>query len=171
MTIFSEILMPREMFEKAGYARFHSALENIAVTLRGLASDVESGQTPPFLPADRHDAAAWAVAGPVAKFVLYGHSRFACCAAARDSDLNDIAAPSADLRYIGTHQEFLETMARDAALVLGMAEAAAGRHRVAAQVLEAADDTGLLSLGTRGTTEAFIHMSGRPQDIIGPLSR
>ena len=171
MITFREILMPREMFEKAGYARFHSALENIAVTLRGLACDVESGQTPPFLPADRHDAAAWAVAGPVARFVLYGHSRFACCAAARDSDLNDIAAPSADLRHIGTHQEFLETMAKDAALVLGMAEAAAGRHRVAAQVLEAADDTGLLSLGTRGTTEAFIHMSGRPQDIIGPLSR
>merc|ERR1711893_563519 len=121
MISFSEILRPREMFEKAGYARFHSALQNIAVTLRGLACDVESGQTPPFLPADRHDAAAWAVAGPVAKFVLYGHSRFACCAAARDNDLNDIAAPSADL-----HQEFLETMARDAALVLGMAEAAAG---------------------------------------------
>ena len=34
---FSEILRPREMFEKAGYARFHSALQNIAVTLRAVS--------------------------------------------------------------------------------------------------------------------------------------
>ena len=163
--------MTREMFEQQGYNKFHTSLENIAITLKGLADDVEAGQTPPFLPADTHNAAAWAVAGPVALFFLYGHSRFACCAAARDSDLNDIAAPLAILRYVKTHLEFLETMAKDAVLVLGMAEAVAGRPRVAAQVLEAADDTGLLTLGSRGTTSALIHMSGRPQDIIGPLPR
>ena len=43
----------------------------MAVTLRGLAQDLQNGAIPPCLPAYHDKAVEWTVAGEVATYVLY----------------------------------------------------------------------------------------------------
>ena len=70
-----------------------------------------------------------------------------------------------------TFKELMEEMAIDALVVLSAAEAAAGRFWVSARLLEAADMTGILHLGDRGTADVLIRVMGRPEDVVGIMAR
>ena len=67
-------------------------------------------------------------------------------------------------------RELMEEMAIDAVVVLSAAEAAATRYWVSAKLLEAADSSGLLHLGDRGTAEVLIKVMGRPEDVVGIMA-
>ena len=86
-------------------------------------------------------------------------NRWLCCADKWDRNSGN-PAPSGIVRE----------MATDAVVVLSATEAAAGRYWVSAKLLEAADLSGLLRLGDRGTAEVLIKVMGRPEDVVGIMA-
>ena len=186
---FRDILNQRDLFERDGFDRVHRGLENLAVTLRGLAQDLQNGATPPCLPAYHEKAIEWTVAKEVATFVLYAvvrvqivislriavdhvmfQNRWLCCADKWDRTSGN-PRPSGIMYAASSFKELMEEMAIDAVVVLSAAEAAATRYWVSSNLLEAADSSGLLHLGDRGTADVLIRVMGRPEDVVGIMAR